>query len=137
MLCLALSTHDQDRPGLLSSAHLAHRQRALRLIDASLGNAALSPAYVARTLKLSERYLQKIFAERGSTLTDFIRARRIAEARRLLDQNAGRRLSISSVAYAVGFRDPSYFSRVFLAETGLTPSDFRNSRQSVPPSTLD
>jgi AraC-like DNA-binding protein len=128
ILGLALSTHGRDQAQLVSSTRLAHRQRALRLIDARLGDAQLSPSYIAKTLKLSERYLQKIFAERRSSLSELIRARRIAEAKRLLDRTSAAKLPISSVAYLVGFRDPSYFSRVFVAETGMSPSEFRNRR---------
>jgi transcriptional regulator GlxA family with amidase domain len=34
-------------------------------------------------------------------------------------------LNISEVAYAVGFADPRYFSRVFMEEFGLSPGHFR------------
>ena len=84
----------------------------------------MSPAYVAKTLKLSERYLQKVFAERQTSLSELIRSRRMAEAKRLLNQKP--QLSISAVAYEVCFSDPSYFSRVFAAVTGQSPSEFRN-----------
>lgn len=33
--------------------------------------------------------------------------------------------SIAEVCYALGFEDPSYFSRIFKRKTGLTPNEFR------------
>jgi len=108
-----------------TSVRLAHRQRALRLIDARLGDHALKPSMVVESLGLSERYLQQIFAEHGQSLSAVIRARRIAEAKRLLCEATTPCRTIASIAYAVGFADPAHFSRVFLAETGLSPKAYR------------
>lgn len=35
-------------------------------------------------------------------------------------------LSISEVAYAVGFKDPNYFSQCYKAIFGLTPSETKS-----------
>ena len=109
------------------SVRIAHRQRALRLIDAQLGNHALKPGLVAGRLGLSERYLQMIFAERGETLSSVIRCRRVAEAKRLLSGIGAQSRGIGGIAYTVGFADPAHFSRVFAAETGLSPKAYRES----------
>ncbi len=34
-------------------------------------------------------------------------------------------LTVAEVAYAVGFDDPKYFSRVFSEEFGVSPGQFR------------
>ena len=61
-----------------------------------------------------------------------------ARAKRLLDRvlvtRAQRMLhhtdeTSARVAASLGFNDPSYFSRFFLRETGLTPSEFRRGRR--------
>lgn len=48
--------------------------------------------------------------------------RLLREAKRLLIfSNA----SVHAIAYELGFKDPAYFSRFFLRQTGLTPSGYR------------
>jgi AraC family transcriptional regulator, transcriptional activator of pobA len=44
------------------------------------------------------------------------------EARRNL---AYTKLSISSIAYALGYSDPAYFSRTFSRDAGVSPRQFR------------
>ena len=36
-------------------------------------------------------------------------------------------LTVSEIAYKVGFRDPKYFARVFKEEFGMTPSEWRET----------
>ena len=47
----------------------------------------------------------------------------IREARRNLVYT---NLPVSTIAYALGFGDPAYFSRLFAGATGLSPRSFRN-----------
>jgi AraC-like DNA-binding protein len=82
---------------------------------------------VAGALRLSPRYLQKIFADRDETLSRVIKARRIAEARRLLECGEARKPSVAQVAYAVGFDDVAHFSRAFREVTGMAPSAYRGA----------
>ncbi|WP_265282906.1 helix-turn-helix domain-containing protein [Verminephrobacter aporrectodeae] len=44
------------------------------------------------------------------------------EARRNL---ACTHLSIATIAYALGYADPAYFSRAFTRDAGLSPRSFR------------
>ncbi|MEQ6291561.1 4-hydroxyphenylacetate catabolism regulatory protein HpaA [Vogesella sp. GCM10023246] len=48
--------------------------------------------------------------------------RLLQEAKRLLIFSAS---SINEIAYHLGFKDPAYFSRFFLRDTGRSPSDYR------------
>lgn len=108
-----------------SAVREAHRQRILRHIEARLGDPALSTQSVAQDLRLSDRYIQKLLAERGETLSGLIRDRRVAEAKRLLREGNGRNRSISTIAFQVGYSDPAYFSRVFREATGMSPREYR------------
>lgn len=78
---------------------------------------------LAQELKLSARQLQRIFKlETGMTLDAFLARERIAEARHLLESTP---LSIIDIGNAVGWGNPSYFSRCFREHTGSTPGEFR------------
>lgn len=126
LLALSLSEPERGAASGERSVRIAHRHRALRLIDDQLGDHLLKPGLVAERLGLSERYLQMIFAEHDQTLSSVIRRRRIAEAKRLLSDVAAQSRGIASIAYRVGFSDPAHFSRVFAAETGISPKDYRD-----------
>ncbi|MEL7122679.1 MAG: AraC family transcriptional regulator [Bacteroidota bacterium] len=58
----------------------------------------------------------------GLSTSFFIRAVRLKRAQYLLLNSD---LNVSQIAYEVGFRDSSYFSRVFHQSVGLSPKDFR------------
>ena len=80
----------------------------------------------ARAAGVSPSYLRTLFDKWvGESPLQVHTRHRIEQAKRLLTQ---RHLSISEVAYHIGFRDPRYFSRVFKKQTGKTPLEF--SQQS-------
>jgi AraC family transcriptional activator of pobA len=59
----------------------------------------------------------------GHAASNLILERVIREARRNLVYT---NLPVSTIAYALGFSDPAYFSRLFSGATGLSPRSFRN-----------
>ena len=65
---------------------------------------------------------KKLKALTGNSIAQYMRLYRMSRARQLLETSE---LSISEVAYAVGFKDPAYFSRVFSKEFGHSPSEMR------------
>ena len=79
-----------------------------------------SIAQLCRELGLSRTQLHnKLKAVTGRSTSLFIRYIRLSESKKLL--KAGQ-LNVSEVAYSVGFKDPSYFSRTFAEEFGYPPS---------------
>ncbi|MBQ7036608.1 MAG: helix-turn-helix transcriptional regulator [Clostridia bacterium] len=78
---------------------------------------------VAEALYLSESYVSKVFAGKlGCSFRDYINTLRIIEAKRLL-QNTNEK--IVDIMFAAGFENQSSFNRIFFAETGCTPSEYR------------
>lgn len=64
---------------------------------------------------------KEVKAEVGLTPVEFIRSIRLNEAKSLLSSQD---ITVSEVAYSVGFNNLSYFSRSFKTEFGCLPSGF-------------
>jgi AraC family transcriptional activator of pobA len=78
----------------------------------------------AKALSISPTHLSRLTrAANGMSALRMVEARLMREARRNL---AYTNLSISSIAYTLGFSDPAYFSRVFTRDAGISPKAFRS-----------
>jgi len=81
----------------------------------------------ANALAVSPTHLSRVTsAATGHPATRLIEERLVREARRNLVYT---NLPVSKIAYALGFADPAYFSRVFARATGQSPRDFRARAQ--------
>lgn len=94
-------------------------------VMAHLLDPALSVATAAAAQGLSPRYVQILFAEAGSTFSEFVLSKRLQFVHRNLRNTQLGARPISSIAYDAGFSDLSYFNRAFKAAYGETPSDVR------------
>jgi AraC-like DNA-binding protein len=94
-------------------------------IAAHLSDPELDASAIARASHISVRYLQALFHEQGSTVTDWIRDRRLAGSRRDLVDPALRERTIADIALRWGYLDPAYFSRLFRRQFGESPRDWR------------
>ena len=74
---------------------------------------------------MSVRKLHMLFAPTGLSFCEWLHRQRIAEARSLLANPAMVDRSVTEIALSVGFNDVSTFYRVFRAESGVTPGDYR------------
>ncbi|NIA70700.1 helix-turn-helix domain-containing protein [Pelagibius litoralis] len=73
---------------------------------------------------LSDRtFLRRFKAATGLTPNTYVQNLRIEKARGLLERT---RIPVSAIGWNVGYQDPSAFSRVFRAATGLTAGEYRN-----------
>ena len=86
--------------------------------DPDLGLQEMSEAF-----GLSADYISSMIKrETGSAFKEYLTMLRIGEARRLLNEDKG--LSVSDVAFKVGYRQTSNFSKKFKELTGSLPSQF-------------
>jgi len=98
------------------------RQRALALIDLELAD--IDAETLAARLGVSRRYLDKLFARTGSSVSQQVWERRLqCAAEQLRD---ARSAGIAEVAYSVGFKDLSHFSRAFRKRFGVAPRAWRS-----------
>jgi AraC-like DNA-binding protein len=123
-LCHALLTlpHDLDRIG---ASPYVRRLRAEAFIAERLDDGRLDAAMVARHVGLSQRHLNRLFAEDGWTVTRWIWEQRLALACRLLTDPRHRRLAIADIAQRCGFASAAHFTAAFKSRYGLTPSEQR------------
>ncbi|MDH6304391.1 signal transduction histidine kinase/ligand-binding sensor domain-containing protein/DNA-binding response OmpR family regulator [Parabacteroides sp. PF5-5] len=85
----------------------------------------LSVETMSKDLGLSRTHLhRKLKALTGQTPIEFIKAVKMKRAAQLL---ATRKLTISEVAYKVGYNSPSYFSSSFTAYFGMSPTAYTES----------
>lgn len=104
------------------SADSAFMQRIHDLVEQHIDNPNLSTEWLADDIGLSPRQLRRRIKDLTQlSATGFIRTLRMQRAAQLLAQEAG---TVSEIAYAVGFNDPKYFSRLFRQVYGVSPSDF-------------
>jgi AraC family transcriptional regulator, transcriptional activator of pobA len=83
----------------------------------------------AAALSVTSTHLSRLTrSATGHAASHLILERVIREARRNLVYT---NLPISTIAYALGFSDPAYFSRLFSAATGLSPRGFRDKIHKV------
>lgn len=78
---------------------------------------------LAKALFLSRSQLhRKIKALTGKSTSIYLRMTRLREAQKLLSNT---RLSISEIAYKVGFKSPVYFTQIYKDTFGVPPSERR------------
>ncbi|MGI4749270.1 MAG: hybrid sensor histidine kinase/response regulator transcription factor [Janthinobacterium lividum] len=102
-------------------------KRVFDCIEANITNYNFSVEELSRQMSLSRVSLYKrLLALTGKTPVDCIRTVRLKRAVQLLEKS---KLSIASIAYEVGFNNPTYFSKVFKDEYGVVPSEYFNHLQ--------
>jgi AraC-like DNA-binding protein len=100
----------------LDRSDVQSRVRALLLQQLPLG--AVTKEEIARRLNMSPRTLQVKLSKCGTTFQDVVNETRRALACGYIDNSA---LSITEIAYMLGFSDTSNFSRAFRRWTGCSP----------------
>lgn len=109
----------------LADPHHALMQRIRDYIEANLPSAELGPTRIAAEHYISTRHLQGLFQEQGTTVSAWIRSRRLERCRRELMDPLSATRSVASIATRWGFVDAAHFSRVFKATYGESPSEAR------------
>ncbi|MFF0424913.1 helix-turn-helix domain-containing protein [Streptomyces sp. NPDC004520] len=93
-------------------------------IEEHLMDPDLSPESIARAHHISVRYLQRLFQNDGSTVSQWVRQRRLEACRFELGRST-RRITMAAMAHRWGFSSPSHFSRTFRGAYGMTPSEWQ------------
>jgi YesN/AraC family two-component response regulator len=114
------------KPGELTANSVDKQflERLLNVFETHVGQSDFSIADFAKEVGMSRSNLhRKLIALTNQPAHEFLRSLRLKRAAQLLQQDAG---TISEIAYAVGFSNPSYFSKMFRLQYGHTPREFVN-----------
>ncbi|WP_263602702.1 helix-turn-helix domain-containing protein [Chryseobacterium sp. PET-29] len=91
----------------------------------SLKNGLPSVKYISSELKLSQRYLSDLLSSlTGQNTQQFIQNTIIEKAKEKLSTT---NLSVSEIAYELGFEHSQSFSKLFKTKTNFSPLEFRQS----------
>jgi AraC-like DNA-binding protein len=134
---------DEELAALLDGAanrHLENRMagrlavRVRDLLIAELPNGSPSKGDIARMLCMTERTLLRRLKDEGTTFADVVNQLREELAFQYLQRGG---LTISEIAYRLGFSDEGTFSRAFKRWTGRRPSmvarpDFTRGKSGEP-----
>ena len=97
--------------------------QAIEYINRHYHEESMSLDRVAKEVNISPNYFSAIFSQEiGMTFIEYLTSKRIERAKYLLrytDKRSG------EIAFAVGYKDPHYFSFVFKKVAGCTPSEYR------------
>ncbi len=94
-------------------------------IDAHLGDPGLGPAAIAAANHLSVRCLHQLFHDSGTSVTRWIRERRLDRCRHDLEDPAQAGRGIEAIARRWGFEDAASFGKAFKARYGEPPGRYR------------
>ena len=113
----------------IADSHLEDRDKQFlkqlhAIIQKNLSDCEFGVEDIGKQIGLSRVQLyRKVKAMTGSSVVDLLRKARLAKAKRLLES---RSMSVSEVAYDVGFSAPSYFTKCFKDEYGMLPGEVGN-----------
>ena len=101
-------------------------KRINEYISENIMDCGLNAAMLADHMIMSIATLnRKINSITGTNTTNYIRQRKLARAKYLLKNSS---MSMGEIQVVCGFETPSYFSRTFRAEYGITPTECRKKQ---------
>lgn len=93
--------------------------------EALLSEGLPTVQYFADALNMSPKYLSSLLKQlTGQTMQQIIHEKLIAKAKEMLSTT---QLSVSEIAYQLGFEHPQSFNKLFKSKTSQSPLDFRQS----------
>lgn len=92
----------------------------------NLANPDLSPDLIAAHFRMSRAYLYRLF-DATEGVSHFIQEQRLLMAFQILSHRSNGKRRISEIAFSLGFKNDSHFSRSFYRHFGITASELRQN----------
>ena len=105
-------------------------QDVLRFIETHLSDSKLSVAQVAKNCGISSRYLSLLLMHNGTPFSTLVWDKRLKAAVQWLSTARPGEVTISEIAYRVGFKSAAHFSRMFKREYKVSPRLYRTKMPS-------
>lgn len=122
MILLERERQQQPQPTNVKAQYMETFQTFITLLENHY-NDDHSVSYYASKLHITPRQLSDIVKRcTGKSAKALILERLILEAKRHLQHSNA---SVKEIAYALGFKDSSYFSKVFKQMTGVSPNQYQ------------
>ena len=128
---VALTIEAEDRGAAVDvrNGRYQLRRRIFEFIEKNLNDESLSPKMIAQSMRISMSYLFSLFSDDNTTITQFVREKRLQRAYEVLVADIGGHRTVSEIAFEVGFKNVSHFSRTFSRHFGIAPRDARQTCQ--------
>ncbi len=125
VLALALDMGDKDELSEDATAQKARLRSVKAWIEEHLADPDLTLEKIAKNNGVSLRHLHYLFRLTDVSVSEWILDRRLQRCYDVLTRPELRSLSVTEVAYRLGFRSSSHFSTAFRRRFGHSPSDLR------------
>ena len=109
----------------ISPADEEFLNKALRFVEKNMDNSEYSVDELSDDMAMSRATLfRKMRSVIGMSPTDFIRNTRLKRAAQLITEG---RLSVTEIAYSVGYSSPGHFTKSFKKEFGVLPTQYHKT----------
>ena len=98
-------------------------KKVMEVIEKNFSNPNFGVKELIFQINMSYSAIYKNFISlTGIPPVQFLLLYRLEVAKKILKQNRNNNVTVSQIAYQVGFNDPKYFTRCFVKEYNMTPS---------------
>jgi len=133
-VALTIGSEDRGAATDVRNARYHLRRRIVDFIESHLSDQSLSPKKIAASSRISLSYLYSLFNDNETTVSQFVQTKRLQRAYEILVADPKRHRTVSEVAYEVGFKNVSHFSRCFSRHFKVAPRDRSSDAQRLPSS---
>ncbi len=136
-VALTIGSEDRGAATDVRNARYHLRRRIVDFIESHLSDQSLSPRKIAASSRISLSYLYSLFNDNETTVNQFVQTKRLQRAYEILVADPKGHRTVSEVAYEVGFKNVSHFSRCFSRYFKVAPRDVRQVHNAAPPPKQD
>lgn len=112
----------------MMSAKQAFLKKLNKVVQQNLNNSELSIELLAEKMNISRSQMHRLLKKfTNLSASNYVRLYRLKVAAKLLQQS---NISVSQVAYKVGFTNLSYFSKSFKEVFGKTPLEYNDTHNN-------
>jgi len=131
-VALTIGSEDRGAATDVRNARYHLRRRIVDFIESHLSEQSLSPKKIAASSRISLSYLYSLFNDNETTVNQFVQTKRLQRAYEILVADPKGHRTVSEVAYEVGFKNVSHFSRCFSRHFKVAPRDVRQTHNASP-----